>query len=224
MKENDKIGVIIIGVILIVAFAYLIGINQSSQQPTAQAIAQTNQPKSNCRDVQEPYQATETYTETVPYTETVCETKQLIYKSTADNMTRNVVCTKSHQECQNYVLGICSSWNTVCDEYTETATLEITNLDTERGNWNFQWQSYCRWNQPLCKGTENVGSFQSMIIDPSSTSSRTTSITYPSNGQEVLYVNFTYIPTKQVCRDVTNYKDVQRTRTVTQYRTVTKCD
>ncbi len=33
-----------------------------------------------------------------------------------------------------------------------------------------------------------------------------------------------YIPTKQVCRDVTKYKEVTKNRTVIRYRTETVCD
>src|SRR3989338_6212699 len=144
----------------------------------------------------------------------------------------------SDQECQNYVLGICTQWNTVCDQYAEICTLEITNLDTVKGNWAFYAYRNCRANQPLCTREEplNVngpgGSPFGIVLDPTETDSLTWGIEYDIQGQEYCSAIFSNIPTKQVCRDViktredcrmvTKYRPAtrQECNTVTKYRTV----
>jgi hypothetical protein len=196
--------------------------------------------KPACRDVQEPYQEcgyvqvprTEQECNSIPYTDIECESKQLTYKSSIDEIQRNVVCSKQHQECLNYILGICAKWQTVCDEYTETCSFDITNLDSEKGTWYFTWYRNCRANQPACMLSGPTVIYSSALyLDPTETKSTQTIITYAANGQEYCYAQFTSIPTKQVCRDVIKYRQeckpvttyTTEYRCETKYRTVTKC-
>ncbi|HLC68684.1 MAG TPA: hypothetical protein VJH24_02495 [Candidatus Bilamarchaeaceae archaeon] len=190
----------------------------------------------NMVEYQEAYQDQEC--QTVPYTDQECENVELSFRSNIDELERQVECDQNHQECQNYVLGICTQWNTVCDQYAEICTLEITNLDTVKGNWAFYAYRNCRANQPLCTREEplNVngpgGSPFGIVLDPTETDSLTWGIEYDIQGQEYCSAIFSNIPTKQVCRDViktredcrmvTKYRPAtrQECNTVTKYRTV----
>jgi len=216
------IPAVILGFILLVVFI------DSMDTPSGQVT------KSICRDVEVPYEEqeeymkTEYYTETVPYTDRECESKQLVYRSTEDQLNTDVVCIEDHKVCKESHKNfwgniVCDREETVCDTYRETASFSITNLDSENGWWHFEWRSTCRSNQPLC--TSN--SFETLTnygisLQPTETKTDTYSITYDAKGQKYLYAYFTSIPTKQVCRDVTKYKEVQRERQVTAYRPVTK--
>ena len=91
----------------------------------------------------------------------------------------------------------------------------------------------CRAHQPLCQINEPTKYFSdSLFLDPTETKKATASISYGAKGQEYLYVVFTHIPQKEVCRDVIKYKTVCNTITKyrieekceTKYKTIKKCD
>jgi hypothetical protein len=261
MKKNEEIEpsqevkkssitptkAIALGVAIILVVVAIVAIFISSSGGPATTGAAVTQPQQEvktqaipaketvCRDTQVPYDYLEEYTDTVPYTKQVCETKDLIYRSTAsgnqDGLQRDVKCIDSHQECKEshktWLTGkeVCDRYETVCDTYRETTSFSITNLDTEKGQWGFEWQSHCRTNQPLCTSTTSeVQRVGWLYLDPTETKSDTHSIEYDAKGQKVLYIQFTHIPTKQVCRDVIDYKEVTKTRTVTRYRTEQVCE
>lgn len=248
-KGISPVKALVLGVLLTLAVVAIIyGVYKSSHttqtSPTGSVVTDTSTKpaqeetlspvQKNCRDTQVPYDYIEEYKDTVPYTKQICETKNLIYKSTAsgnqDGLQRDVKCIDSHEECKashKTIFGNekCDRYETVCDKYRETTSFSITNLDTEKGQWGFEWRLLCRTNQPLCTSTtletQRVGW---LYLDPTETKSDTHSIEYDAKGQKVLYVQFTNIPTKQVCRDVTDYKEVTKTRTVTRYRTEQVCE
>jgi len=163
----------------------------------------------NCIDIQEPYDDCkniqvayeEEDCDTVSYTEQECEYKELTYKSTDDQMQEDVKCVENHKDCiKEGWFGTCAEWKTVCDKYTRYTSFEITNLDSEKGTWYFDWMRNCLANQPLCAVDEPTRYY----------------------GKEYLYVKFTHMPEKQICRDVIKYKTV--CNSVTKYRPEEMCE
>ena len=237
-KSSNAPPIIIVSLLIVIAVIVVIALTNSNGSMTGKVVSdsssgqQDTQTSQNCRDVQVPYEKQVTDSKTVQYTEQECETKQLSYRSSdeGDQMKREVVCIEDHKECkeshENFWGNIvCDREETICDEYRETASFEITNLDNERGSWSFEWRASCRANQPLC----NINNFEKLaeyglLIDPTETKSSSYSITYDTKGQKFLYVYFTYIPTKQICRDITKYKEVPETKTIIEYKTEQKCD
>lgn len=148
----------------------------------------------NCHDVSVPYQEIESYTETIPYTDQECEAKPLVYKIEGG------LCNNKN----NGFLGFGRS----NAQYSCT----ITNLDDVGGvfyvNIGFNVQG-----QPLSED-------QSRFLYPQS--SQTFSIERDADVQNCFCKE--QAPTKQVCRDVIKYKDVQKTRTITKYKTESQCD
>ncbi len=180
-----------------------------------------------CRTVQTPYESqeeymkTEYYTETVPYTDRVCETKNLIYSITDFTLMANV-CDKKIEECTDYTFGICTSKTTYCIGRSVACSLILNNLDDESGSWTIGFkffkqgstsidatdtvskQLYPRASEKIIGGTDQITTKD------------------PLNTLYTCTYQVTQTPTKQVCRDVIKYKDVQKERQVTAYRPVTK--
>lgn len=231
-KQGQTIVYVLIGLLVVVGIISIIAI--TSKPSTTGSVISEGQEEQNCREIEVPYEEqeeylkTEYYTETVPYTETECEEEELSYRSSHDDLERDVECINSHEECaETYIdwLGRekCKRYETVCDEYREYVSFEITNLDTEKGYWQIEWKKFCRANQPLC----SIETYETIIItglwlDPTETKTSSYSIDYDAKGQEYLYAYLLYIPTKQICEEVTRYKEVQRTKQITAYRPVTK--
>lgn len=134
----------------------------------------------------------ETYSETIPYTGQKCDNINLQY-------------TKSFSVCQSRdsgFLGIGSQQAVV--------TCKITNLDTVGG-------SFGAIVGFMINGQENTEQ-QSQYIYPQ----QSYEFTYSLDSETSNCICREQIPTKQVCRDVTLYRDVEKTRTV--YRTETQCN
>jgi len=183
-----------------------------------------------CRNVQVPYESqeeyikTEYYTESVPYTDTECENKNIAYSIDNFRLVANN-CNKEQDVCNKYFLGICSDKTTFCVDRTISCSLELRNLDSEeRGAWTVRFNFYE-------VGTNNIlkSSDPSNLVYAQTTNSFTGSariISEGVDGDANKQLSCTYyvqnIPTKQVCKDVIRYKEVQRERQVTAYRPVTK--
>ena len=163
-----------------------------TQQTTGQVVG----PK--CRDVQVPYEAqegymkTEYYTETVPYTDRECENKFLIYKKVTGN-------------CEDRKSGLFG-----LGDQPAKYSCTITNLDNEGGTFSMK----IGFNV----GSQKLENTQSKYVYPQSSET--------FNYQVDASIDSCYcaeqVPTKQVCRDVIKYKDVQKERQVTAYKPVTK--
>ncbi len=183
-----------------------------------------------CRNVQVPYESqeeymkTEYYTESVPYTDTECENKNIAYSINNFRLVANN-CNKEQDVCNKYFLGICSDKTTFCVDRTISCSLELRNLDSEeRGVWTVHFNFY------------EVGTSKSIDSDDSSNLvyaqttntimgvARIISSGVEGNANKQLSCSYTVsnIPTKQVCKDVIKYREVQRERQVTAYRPVTK--
>ncbi len=188
----------------------------------------------NCRDVQvsyeeeEEYLKTEYYTETIPYTDNKCENKNLAYSVTNEHwitsscLDFDKVCHKGHNNF--WGTYICDDEETFCAKRTLTYSGDINNLDSEKSG---VWKVDIRFNVDH-KLYETKTS--SLSIYPQTTQSFTQSVTLISDGpsgianKDGISAGFDVakIPTKQICEEVTKYRDVQRTKEVTAYRPVTK--
>lgn len=163
--------------------------------PTGRAIAEAD----NCKDIQVPYEEqeaymkTEYYVDTVPYTDRECENKNLVYK-----MDRGTCSNR-----QSGILGL--------GDQPAKYSCTITNLDSEAGTFSVE----IGFNI----GTQQLKTLQNEYIYPQS--SKTFSYSSDTKIDSCFCVEKS-IPTKQVCRDVIKYQDVQKERQVTAYRSVTK--
>ncbi len=227
--KKRKVPTWVIGVLIGLFILFLIGLYISNNSGSQLFISTNNEPK--CSDVQVPYetqeeyQKTEYYTETVPYTDRVCESKNLVYSITDFSVDGG--CITYNERCIDYILGICSEKIKYCVNKEITCSLNLNNLDNENGQWGIEFLLY-----------QGNSLSNTQIITPS---------LYPQTNQRVSYTfsligeeqaDKTYscsyrvsnTPTKQVCRDVIKYKDVQKSRQVTaykpvtNYRTETKCN
>jgi len=201
---------------------------------------QTGQVTGNCRDVTEAYQDCSDVQvpyqdcETVSYTDQECTYEHLAYTSSDNDMTRRVICIAQHQECIKYFYaGICEEYEKVCDTYKETASFDLKNLDTVQGTWFFNWMRECKSGEPSCDTYEPViYSKETVTLNPKVTRTMRAEIEYDADAEENLYVEFIYIPEKEICSDVVKYREVcdpeikYRTeeKCETKYRTVQKCD
>ncbi|MEK6927099.1 MAG: hypothetical protein AABX11_01570 [Nanoarchaeota archaeon] len=209
---------IIIGIIAIVAF--VINIKGSS-----------NSVANQCTDVQVPYEdqeeymKTEYYMESVPYTDQECETKNLAYSIENTNYDYST-CNRQEEKCIDYFLGICTSKKVYCVDRTVSCSLDLKNLDAEQGGqWTILHNFYQDGNIAKTAST-------SIYLYPQTIKSVVNQVRLTGtdeNGEaNVLTLNggcnyqTTYIPTKQVCKDIIKYQDVQRERQVTAFRPITK--
>lgn len=160
-------------------------------------ILASNSTKENCRDVQVPYEEEETYWDKESYTEIECNQKELSY-------------TKEITLCDLDVGFLKIGYaNVEC---------KIENIDSEEGTFNIAVGFKCDENEWACYTTSSdkfipskysstiKGSYQAVTMDLKRCFCEVTP------------------PTKQVCEDVTKYRDVQKTRTITKYRTERVCE
>lgn len=159
-----------------------------------------------CRDVQVPYQ--EEQCQRVPYTMKNCEEFiELLYKSTHENLKGR----RMGKEPEYYV------------EYS----FDITNLDSVRGTWSFDWMKIyppppgsCK--TAICKGITTKYREGRLTLDPSETKTASVILSPAEVKESMLYVDLNRIPSKPVCRNVVKYNTV--CDNVTKYRIVQKCD
>ena len=178
-----------------------------------------------CRDElipyeeQESYLDTEIYTEKVPYIDQECENKKLSYK--VENFKPDSKCINFDERCwEEYKLfGGCKHYESYCVKKEIYTPLDITNLDSEKGSWILQYSLFTNGN---LKETYN----KDIFLYPSETKKETH--TFILSGEEEVnkkltaYWKILSVPTKQVCTDVTKYKDEQKSREIIKYRPVIK--
>lgn len=204
--------------------------NHDSSIITGESV-QDIEPKEICSNVQVPYEEqeeylkTEYYTETIPYTDKECETKDLPYS--VDNTAFDYnTCNQQEDLCIEYFLGICTEKKTYCIDRSASCSLDLRNLDGEEsGTWTIK-------HLFLEQGTSNVikTSESSIYLYPQTSKRVSGQIRITSQGEtgdankNIGSCNYQVlrVPTKQVCRDVIKYKDIQKERQVTAYRPVIK--
>lgn len=230
--KTNKLIIPIISVIAVVFILALISnsntsgfVSSGQSSPTAQAVVQPN-----CRDVQVPYETTETYTDTEPYTAQECS--QVSIKFIVENYVMASECLESNT-CGHYTevcternwLGNCVKYSQQCDSWLCSrmnmgCDYTIKNIDDTGGVW-----SYIMKLTDLDTNAEfNMGT-KSLYIQP--TLSGTLSWRYSTNqvnDRFVCSITNSDPPEKTECHDVIKYRDVTKTRTVTKVRTETVCD
>lgn len=220
-------GLMVLGLLGAVVYNYYTSTYSNTEYDDGGYIPQEQ--TKNCRDVQVPYQDTETYseqeaytkteyyTERVPYTDKECESKELTYSIT--DFVSSGSCVQQEERCIKYILGLCTQKETYCITKYVDVSLNLRNLDTERGNWGI------RFNQFLDGQASNSIDTSTFLYPQTSESvSRRFTISGETDCKKrnTYSYSVTSTPKKQVCRDVIKYKDEQRTRQVTAYRPVDK--
>lgn len=151
----------------------------------------------NCQQVpyeeQEEYMKMEYYTESVPYTDQECENKNFVYK-------------KSFGECKDRQSGLFG-----LGDQPAKFSCTLTNLDNEGGTFSVKIG--------FDIGDQEITETQSRYIYPQSSATFSYERDLSINSCICLEQE---IPSKQICRDVIRYNEVQRERQVTAYRPVTK--
>jgi hypothetical protein len=230
MKLNIWFWIIFSVVAAIIIFSLIFFKSNVSISNSDNELNTLSSKKANCVSVQTPYEVqeeyikTEYYTESVPYTDTECEDKNIAYS--IDNF-RIVAynCNEEQDICTKYILGICSSKTTFCVDKTVSCSLDLRNLDNEeRGTFTVKF-SFIDQNSKNTIKTQN----SAKLVYAQSTEDITGTgriISEGVDGDANKQISCAYepidLPTKQVCKDIINYKDVQRERQVTAYRPITK--
>lgn len=194
--------------------------SQQSNQNTQNS--QANSSEKLCSNIQVPYDYIEEYQETIPYTDRECETKNLIYSATNDKW-NYAVCHQWSKKCDSSFLGIPTDCTDFCADKSLSYSVDINNLDENQGSWTVNINLYKQGNlyktvpinQFLYPKTTKT--FNGIIRVTADSPNGDANQDY-SAGYNVLY-----IPTKQVCRDVTKYKEVTKIRTLKGYRTEQQC-
>jgi hypothetical protein len=206
---------------LIIIFGAFLSIRNIPDTNTNNYNPSQNTPQTTCRDIQVPYDDIEYYTESEPYTDQQCDNKLVVYSITDFNFVSSI-CNSKIEECTNYVLGFCTSKNVYCTNRIVTCSLKVNNLDDERASWTINFNF-------MKSGTSNIVATTPVSLglyphtsDTSSGSGRIT-IKEAYDTQYTCNYNVPNEPMKQVCHDVIKYRDVQKQRTVTKYRTEQKC-
>lgn len=225
------ISLIVIGVIILFFAATKFmtpTVEQGSSESHKSSGNLNSQVDRNCRDEQvayndsEQYAKTEYYTESVPYTDNECINTNLIYSITNAHWSP-YACNHVSTQCNDPHWWGCGNSTSFCTDQTLTFSVDVNNLDDNPGTWTINIKFF-RPDGSLYKA---IPLTQSLYPRSTQTYTATTEITsdspsgdankaYTANYQETL------IPTKQICHDVTKYKNVQRERQVTDYRPVTK--
>ena len=188
--------VIMIGIFTARLGTFQIGTSKSNSISIPQSPSNNVGPR--CRNTQVPYETqeeymkTEYYTEYVPYTDRECESKELTYKVVGGT-------------CQGRKSGLFG----LGDQPAKYSCI-ITNLDSEGGSFSVR----IGFNV----GNQKLETTQVEFVYPQSSNT----FSYEVDASIDSCYCTEKAPTKQVCRDVTKYKEVQRERQVTSYRPVTK--
>ncbi len=168
-----------------------------------------------CREVQIAYEFNETYTESEPYTSKECETVNLKSK-VIQGVNMETVCIEQNCIEESFWTRDCKEWECVKDKNIYTFILK--NMDDEGGRWAF------RMTFQGMSG-EVDGGIRRHYIEPED--EQTFMWEYVKNiPTEEVYTDFDVeeIPTKQVCENVIRYRDVEKTRPVTKFRTEEVCE
>ena len=227
IKKTSKAPYVIAFLLVVVAVIVVVALINSNSSMTGNVInSGNNEPTKSCKDVQVPYDYLEEYQETVPYTDRECESKNLAYS--IDNfVVESNTCNKYEDDCHKWFLGLCTDKTTYCVDKSVSCSLLLRNLDTEeRGSWTIRFSFYESGTSNIIKN-EDVNLFlypQSQDTIRGTTRIQSAGVDGDANKQVTCSYLAANIPTKQVCRDVTKYKEVTKTRTITRYRTENKCE
>ena len=190
--------------------------------------------ENNCREVETSYEETvenvEYYTETVPYIDNVCNEEELAYKVENWVMDFNN-CNEEKYICHDDRWWGCADEEYYCVDRSIACSLDLYNLDAEESGWwdiNFNF---------IERETSNLvrEDTETLSLYPQSSGHIQGAVRIQSegvDGDSNKNLNCRYsLPiraTKQICEEVTKYKEVQRekvvTKPVTKYKTETVCE
>jgi hypothetical protein len=201
-KESKKTNNLLIGILIVIGIALITiiitnstsGTGKVTYNPQNENPEQQNSNQQTCKDVQIPYDYLEEYSETVPYTDKECEQQRLVYKRDEGTCLQRKDNFFSADEPAKY-------------------DCTMTNLDTEGGVFSIRIGFNVNGQQ--------LEETQSRYIYPQSSEKFTIERDATITSCYCIEEN---TPTKQVCRDVTKYRDVIKTRTVTRYRMEQQCE
>lgn len=234
-KESKKIWAapkIFLLIALVVGLIFLVmifsnNIRYTARDESSNSFNSFSSGKQNCRNVEVPYEEEETYYESVPYTDRECESEYLTYSATNDRWLDSG-CNDYDNICHEYnFFGFCIDEETFCVDRTLSYAVDMNNLDDKGGTFSAEIGF---------RKSQGGSVFDSEIVDEylyaqtTETFEYTKRITSDSPSGDANYEGWygyyqiKSIPTKQVCRDVIKYKDVERTRIVTKYKTERQCD
>ena len=221
-KRNKWILPIILGIVLIIGIFIIV--SSKNSKTTGNVVNSENEDATkSCKDIQVPYDYLEEYQETVPYSDRECESKNLVYSATNEKWDYST-CNQQSEVCYEKHWYGDSDCHTFCSDKSLSYSVDINNLDEEQGSWvvniYFYKQNNLYKTVPITqflypKTTKTcTGAFRVTGDSPAGDANQEYSAGY----------NIQSIPSKQVCRDVTKYQEVTKTRTVTRYRTEQKCE
>jgi len=232
-KANKGNFWLFVGLIAVVGIIVIILIS-SGKIMTGNVVAEGNnlensQAKGNCREVQVPYEDIETYTESMPFTDEECENTPLKYLVEWENGQTtciNEICDQHESVCvdKNF-WGNCVQFeerctHNACTKYSRECVVNVNNIDNEGGSWAIDGYS---WNNELNQKGDFIGKFDAWV-NPTRSNTVRWSFTYNAGESRSCWYQVAEVPTKTVCDNVINYRDVEKTRTVVKYKTETQCD
>jgi hypothetical protein len=229
-KKSYNWVLIIIGAVFVIIVLSVIFTGRMTTFSSSPNMPPPVNSEPKCKDVQIPYESqeeymkTEYYTESVPYTDTECENKNIAYSIDNFRIVANN-CNKEQDVCNKYFLGICSDKTTFCVDRTISCSLELRNLDSEeRGVFTVRFNFYEVGTSNAVKNEDASNLVYAQTTNTLTGVARITSEGIKGDANKQLSCSYAVpnIPTKQVCKDVIKYKDVQRERQVTAYKPVTK--
>ena len=228
VKKTSKAPyVIVASLLVIVAIVVVVALMNSNGSMTGNVINSNNE--QNCKDVQVPYNDTEYYSDKEPYTDQECNPLDWVYKIDLTTNTAKCIqqeCTAYAQVCsEKNFWGNCVEWkngdceNYKCVKYQKDCGITVTNQEKEQLYLNMNLQKYDFDTKERTTVTN-----RDIYVSPLDKNEVRWEYTYlPTDSVGCVYEPKNY-PTRQECRDVIKYKDVQKTKIVTRYRTETKCE
>ncbi|MFH1445727.1 MAG: hypothetical protein ABIF08_04615 [Nanoarchaeota archaeon] len=195
----------------------------------------TGDDKASCKDIQE------TYTdyvdkkvqecEPVTYTEYGCEQRPLEYSSNIDDLECEKSCSNEIRVCtKRNEDGSCvpSAWVYKCNNYKLSCKFGVKNLDEERGTWYISWYRECLPGQLNCENNPKKLSSLVYTLNPEQGKTSRTMREFEVGAEETIWAEFTSVPTKEFCGDITrteqDCKFVTEQEPVEKVRTITVCD
>ena len=232
MKKGQSAPIIIFIIILIVGIGGFIIYNNSRSSITGNVVADNPQENAvtnqkNCKEIQVPYEDTETYTDNEPYTDKECENINLkaIYEwGQINSVCENEICDQTQSVCaEENFWGNCIKFeekciHKACTKYRMHCNLNIENIDDESGNWKIQGMSSNRNTD----ATANIKSVD-VFVQARRSAIASWDFLYDAGENMGCSYNLIEVPTKQVCDNVIKNKDVTKTRKVIKYKVETKC-
>jgi len=172
--------------------------------------------------IQVPYTGYVTYTDREPYTNQECNNislKSIIEWGNSPSVCLNQICDSQESLCaEKNFWGNCiryydSCRHYACTKYKITCNLNIENIDDTAGTWSISGYKY-DYN---LKKTGDFVKDVSVFIQPTKVGIATWDYIYDAGENVGCSYTIKYGPIKSVCRDLIDYRDVEKTKTEVKY-------